>query len=81
MTKKKDVEKRANVNKGILIAVVIIFALAALYGLIRAVFIGGGSMYDSKLNGQTIDCMPPLEDEQVKLCEYAESVDYPNIVY
>ena len=68
---KKSADVRVKANKGIFIAVVIIFVLAALWGLIRAVF----------LHGRTIDCQPVMSESEAKLCKYAEERGYEHIVY
>lgn len=90
---KKSLDAREKANRGILIAVVVIFTLAALWGLCRAVFAPTTEpespveqpnitkKYEDVLDGRTIDCMPPLSEYEADLCDYAESIDYPNIVY
>ena len=69
---KKSADVRVKANKGIFIAVVIIFVLAALWGLIRAVFLHGGmnSDFDMVLDGRTIDCQPVMSESEAKLCKY-----------
>lgn len=80
---KKAAEKREKASKGILIAVVVIFALVAIYGLCKAVFFNKYLEYDLiMLRGEWIDCMPPLLSErETELCEYAQDVGYPRIAY
>ena len=80
---KKSADVRVKANKGIFIAVVIICVLAALWGLIRAVFLHGGmnSDFDMMLDGRTIDCQPAMSESEAKLCKYAEERGYEHIVY
>ena len=33
------------------------------------------------LNGEWVDCMPPLSGSQAEKCQYAESIGYPYIAY
>jgi len=62
--------------------VLIIFALFAL--LMLAVFAAYVTVSNKKKEFSYegwIDCMPPLSDNEAKLCKEAEEANYPYITY
>jgi hypothetical protein len=86
-------KKRNNTNAPVIVVVAIaIVALIVIvtYFVIKKVANNNGgrevetstnSELDAHLNGGWIDCMPPLDDFETRLCERAEEINYPYIAY
>ena len=82
---KKNNKKNTPVIVAVIIAAIILVAIVVYFVMRKPVKHDTGtaesSELDAHLNGGWIDCMPPLDDFETRLCERAKEINYPYIAY